>query len=71
MSNKLASARKNGKFGYKAVVLYTDGRTHVPVRKNFASAELAKAYAQKWIDANDARPEGVRSTKVDVCPKVD
>lgn len=51
---KTATTRKNGAFGYKAVVRYADGSTHIPVRKNFPSADAARAYAQKWIDANDA-----------------
>jgi len=63
---KVASARKNGAFGYKAVIIYPSGRTHVPVTRNFATHEAASAYAQKWIDANDSRPVGVRSQKVSV-----
>ncbi len=66
MTNKIASARKNGTFGYKAVVNYVDGRSKTPVQKNFASREEAVAYAQRWIDANDSRPVGVRSKKIDV-----
>jgi hypothetical protein len=63
--NKTASARKNGVCGYKAVVVY-DGRTHIPIQKNFKTRVEAVAYAQKWIDANDSRPVGVRSEKVTV-----
>jgi hypothetical protein len=55
-TGKTASARKNGAFGFKALVVYPDGRTHVPVRLNFKERESALAYAQKWIDANDNRP---------------
>ncbi len=66
MTNKIASARKNGSFGYKAVVNYVDGRSHIPVQKNFKSREEAVAYAQQWIDANDSRPVGVRSEKVKI-----
>lgn len=51
---KTASSRKNGVAGYKAVVTYADGSTHIPVRRNFKTADEARAYAQKWIDANDA-----------------
>ena len=65
-SNKQASARKNGTFGFKALVKYNDGRTHVPVCKNFPSRGAAEAYAHRWIDANDSRPVGVRSPKVSV-----
>lgn len=53
MSNKEASARKNGAFGFKSLVKYSDGRTHIPIRKNFKTREEAISYAQKWIDAND------------------
>ena len=53
---KTASARKNGAFGYKAVIRYDDGRTYVPVRKNFPTKDRAVAYAEEWIAANDTRP---------------
>ena len=66
MSNKIASARKNGSFGYKAVVNYVEGFSKIPVRHNFKTREEAVAYAQKWIDANDSRPVGVKSEKVKV-----
>jgi hypothetical protein len=56
---KTAHHRKNGAWGYKALVRYADGRTHIPVRKNFATPEAARDYAQRWIDANDA-PRPVR-----------
>lgn len=49
-----AGYRKNGAFGYKAVVTYADGRTHIPVRHNFRSRDDARAYAAKWIAANAA-----------------
>jgi hypothetical protein len=60
---KTASAKKNGTFGYKAVVIYRGYRTKIPVRHNFSTREEAVAYAQKWIDANDSRPVGVRAQK--------
>lgn len=53
---RTASARKNGAFGYKAVINYADGRSHVPVRKNFKTRDEAIEYAKKWIDANENRP---------------
>lgn len=49
-----AGHRKNGSFGYKALVTYCDGRTYQPLRRNFQSADEARAYAQKFIDANAA-----------------
>lgn len=64
--SKIATARKNGAFGFKAVVKYLDERyagderLFTPIRKNFDTSEAATAYAQKWIDANDNRPVGVR-----------
>lgn len=67
MSDKIASARKNGTFGYKALVIYeASGRTHVPVQKNFPTRDDAVAYAQKWIDANDQRPVMVRKPPVKI-----
>lgn len=66
MSNKIASARKNGSFGYKAVVNYIEGFSKVPVQKNFKTREEAVAYAQQWIDVNDSRHVGVRSEKVKI-----
>jgi hypothetical protein len=66
-SNKTALARKNGSFGYKAVVRYAHGYTHTVVRKNFETREQALAYAQKWVEVNDQRPVGVRSEKVNCC----
>lgn len=51
---KTAASRKNGSAGYKAMVRRPDGSTHVPHTRNFATADEARAYAQKWIDANDA-----------------
>lgn len=66
MSNKIASARKNGSFGYKAVINYVDGRSHVPITKNFKTREEAVAYAQSWIDANDNRSTQVRAIKYNV-----
>jgi hypothetical protein len=51
---KTATSRKNGAAGYKALVRYSDGRTHIPHTRNFKTADEARAYAQKWIDANDA-----------------
>jgi hypothetical protein len=51
---KTAASRKNGAAGYKALVRYADGRTHVPHARNFKTSDETKAYAQKWIDANDA-----------------
>lgn len=63
---KLAGARKNGPFGYKAKVTYSDGRVWTPIRHNFPDKEAATAYAQKWIDANDSRPLGVRNAKVKI-----
>lgn len=46
------SARSNAPFGYKAVVVYPDGHTYQPLRKNFKTKDEAVAYAVKWIDAN-------------------
>jgi len=46
-----ASARKNGSFGYKAVIVYAS-HTYQPLRKNFKTREEAVAYAEKWIIAN-------------------
>lgn len=46
------SARKNGSFGYKAVVVFDDGRVKTPVRKNFPNRDAAIAYATRYIDAN-------------------
>lgn len=51
---KTAASRKNGAAGYKAHVRYSDGRTYTPHPRNFKTADEARAYAQKWIDANDA-----------------
>ena len=56
MSNKTATARKNGVFGYKALVIYANGRTHIPIQRNFRHREDAVAYAQTWINANN-RPD--------------
>jgi hypothetical protein len=63
----IAGYRKNGAFGFKSLVTYTDGpnagSTHIPIRKNFADPVSARAYAQKWIDANlanQARHEAAR-----------
>lgn len=58
-----ATHRKNGSFGYKALVIRADGSTHQPARRNFPSADDARAYAQRWIDANlanHARQEQAR-----------
>ncbi|MNL52380.1 hypothetical protein D3C87_1755470 [compost metagenome] len=63
---RTASARKNGSFGFKALVKWPDGRVFTPIRRNFPSREAATAYAQKFIDANDSRPLGIDNRK----PKV-
>ncbi len=55
-----ASARSNKPFGFKAVVISPNGKTHIPVRHNFKTREEAIAYAQKYIEANDSHPRGVR-----------
>ena len=49
-----ASARKNGTFGFKAVIAYEGGRTRVPHSKNWPTRAGAIAYAQKTIDAQAA-----------------
>lgn len=67
MSNKTAAARKNGAFGFKALIKYNDGRTHIPVSKNFKTRGEAIAYAEKWIYFNDNRVVFVRSEKVLIC----
>jgi hypothetical protein len=54
-----ASARANKPFGYKALAIYANGRTHQPVRHNFKTRDEAIAYAQKWIDANADRPSAL------------
>lgn len=53
-SMKTAGHRKSGAFGYKALVTYADGRTYQPLRRNFKTADEARAYAAKWIAANEA-----------------
>lgn len=50
-----ATARKNGSYGFKSVIVYADGRTRIPHSKNWRTREEATAYAQKTIDAQAAQ----------------
>jgi hypothetical protein len=48
----VAKAKRIGDIGWKAVIVYPDGRTSEPVRKLWKSPEAARAYAVAWIKSH-------------------